>query len=68
MARGQVKWFDLRKGFGFISQDGGEEVFVHHLALTQLTQIKGLREGDMVEFEAVPGRKSKQAINVVKLN
>jgi CspA family cold shock protein len=68
MAKGQVKWFDLMKGFGFIDQDGGEEVFVHQLALNPSTQIKGLQEGDMVEFEAIPGRKSKQAINVVKLN
>jgi len=63
MAQGTVKWFNDGKGFGFISQDGGEDVFVHHTAIT-MEGFRTLAEGDRVEFEVVQGPKGLQAANV----
>ncbi|HEY4883462.1 MAG TPA: cold-shock protein [Myxococcales bacterium] len=65
MAQGTVKWFNDSKGFGFISQEGGEDVFVHHTAI-QMDGFRSLAEGDRVEFEVVKGPKGLQAQNVRK--
>jgi len=61
--RGTVKWFNEAKGFGFIQQSGGEDVFVHYSAI-QGEGFKTLAEGQVVEFEIVEGPKGKQAANV----
>ncbi len=63
MANGTVKWFNDAKGFGFISQDGGEDVFVHHTAI-QMDGFRTLKEGQKVEFDVVQGPKGLQAANV----
>ena len=63
MAQGTVKWFNDAKGYGFISQEGGEDVFVHFSAI-QAQGCKSLAEGDRVEFEVTRGPKGLQAANV----
>jgi CspA family cold shock protein len=63
MATGTVKWFNDAKGFGFISQEGGEDVFVHHTAIT-MDGFRTLKEGERVEFEVTRGPKGLQAANV----
>ena len=63
MARGTVKWFNEAKGFGFISQDGGEDVFVHFSAI-QGDGFKTLAEGDVLEFDVTKGPKGLSAANV----
>ena len=63
---GTVKWFNAKKGFGFISDEEGKDVFVHFSAL-QMDGFKVLEEGDKVEFEVVNGEKGHQAANVIKL-
>lgn len=68
MATGTVKWFDERKGYGFIEQeDGGEDVFVHFSAL-QGEGYKTLDEGQQVQFDIVAGQKGPQAANVAKVS
>ena len=63
MANGTVKWFNDAKGYGFISQEGGEDVFVHHTAIT-MDGFRTLKEGEKVEFDVVQGPKGLQAANV----
>lgn len=63
---GTVKWFNATKGFGFISDEEGKDVFVHFSAL-QMDGFKVLEEGEKVEFEVVNGEKGPQAANVTKL-
>jgi CspA family cold shock protein len=66
MAQGKVKWFNDAKGYGFISQDSGEDVFVHFSSI-QGQGFRSLTEGDQVEFEVTRGPKGLQAANVRKL-
>ena len=66
MAQGNVKWFNDAKGYGFISQEDGEDVFVHFSAI-QAQGFKSLAEGDKVEFEVTKGPKGLQAANVRKV-
>ncbi len=66
MAQGKVKWFSDQKGYGFITQEAGEDVFVHHSAIVG-EGFKTLAEGQMVEFELTPGPKGPRADKVVKL-
>ena len=66
MPTGNVKWFDNSKGFGFISRENGNDVFVHHSAI-QGDGYKSLDEGQSVQFEVTQGPKGDQATNVVKL-
>lgn len=66
MAEGTVKWFNEKKGFGFISQEGGDDVFVHHTAI-DMEGFKTLAEGDHVTFDQVEGPKGPQAANVKKV-
>ncbi len=63
MAEGTVKWFSNEKGYGFISQADGEDVFVHFSAI-QVEGYKSLQQGQQVEFEVTDGPKGKQASNV----
>ncbi len=63
MAQGTVKWFNDAKGFGFIAQDGGKDVFVHHTAIA-MEGFRSLREGDKVDFDSAEGPKGLQAANV----
>jgi CspA family cold shock protein len=65
MAEGAVKWFNDSKGFGFIQQDDGPDVFVHFSAIT-MEGFKTLQEGDRVTFDIVEGQKGPQAANVQK--
>lgn len=61
--QGTVKFFNAEKGFGFISREGGQDVFVHHTNIAG-TGYKSLNEGQAVEFEVGPGRKGDEALNV----
>lgn len=65
--KGTVKWFNAAKGFGFISTENGEDVFVHFSALEENGEFRTLEEGQAVEFEIVEGAKGPQASGVVKL-
>ncbi len=65
MPTGTVKWFDPKKGYGFITQDGGDDVFVHwKQVITEDDSFKTLNDGDKVEFEVTQGEKGLQAENV----
>ncbi|WP_028397474.1 cold-shock protein [Niallia oryzisoli] len=66
MATGKVKWFNGEKGFGFIEQEGGDDVFVHFSAI-QSEGFKTLDEGQEVEFDIEQGQRGPQATNVRKL-
>lgn len=66
MAKGTVKWFNASKGYGFLSQEDGNDVFVHFSAI-QGDGYKSLDEGEAVEFEVTQGPKGPQASNVVRV-
>ena len=66
MTKGTVKWFNDKKGFGFLSREEGDDVFVHHTSI-QAEGFKSLREGQEVEFEVQDGPKGPQAVNVKEL-
>jgi len=66
MAQGLVKWFNDAKGYGFITQEDGQDVFVHYSAI-QAGGFRSLAEGDRVEFEVTRGPKGLQASNVKKI-
>jgi cold shock protein len=65
MSDGTVKWFDEKKGFGFISSANGPDIFVHYTNITG-DGFKTLAEGDVVEFDIVKGEKGPKAENVVR--
>ncbi|MEA3346848.1 MAG: cold shock domain-containing protein [Candidatus Auribacterota bacterium] len=66
MTKGTVKWFSNQKGYGFVTSESGQDVFVHH-SVIQGDGYKSLEEGQQVEFEVQQGPKGEQATNVVKL-
>ncbi|AZR72628.1 cold-shock protein [Anoxybacter fermentans] len=66
MERGVVKWFNSQKGYGFISRENGDDVFVHFSAIKE-DGFKSLEEGQRVKFDIVQGERGPQAANVVKL-
>jgi CspA family cold shock protein len=66
MAKGKVKWFNAKKGYGFISTEEGKDVFVHHKEI-QSDGFRTLREGEEVEFDIAEGPKGELAKNVVRL-
>ncbi len=67
MKTGTVKWFNAKKGYGFISDEEGKDIFVHFSAL-EMPGFKVLEEGEKVEFEVVEGEKGPQAAKVVKVS
>ncbi len=67
MEKGTVKWFNGSKGFGFISREEGEDVFVHYSAIENNGGYRTLDEGDTVEFEVTKGPKGLQAVSVRKI-
>lgn len=66
MATGKVKWFNNQKGYGFITPESGNDVFVHHTAI-QGSGYRSLEEGQAVQFDIQQGPKGEQAVNVVKI-
>ena len=65
--QGKVKWFNDVKGFGFISGEGGQDIFVHHTAILA-EGYRSLKEGELVEFELEPGPKGLKAVNMRAVN
>lgn len=67
MSTGKVKWFNAEKGYGFITDDAGQDIFVHFSAIQQSEGFKTLDEGQAVSFDVTTGDRGPQATNVVKL-
>lgn len=67
METGVVKWYDQNKGYGFISGDNGNDVFIHHTNIKDIGDNRKLAEGDNVNYDMVEGEKGLQAINVHKI-
>ena len=67
MARGKVKWFNAQKGYGFITGEDGQDVFVHYSAISG-DGFRSLQEGESVQFETTQGPKGLQAANVSKIS
>lgn len=67
MQQGTVKWFNAKKGYGFISDEQGNDVFVHFSALN-MDGFKELKDGESVEFDVIDGEKGPQAANVIRMN
>ena len=67
MNKGTVKWFNNQKGYGFISDEAGNDVFVHYSGLN-MEGFKSLDEGQHVEYDVIQGEKGPQAVNVTKLD
>jgi CspA family cold shock protein len=67
MPQGTVKWFNDSKGYGFLEEDGGGDVFIHHSEIT-MEGFKTLSEGDRVEFESTQGPKGPKAVNLRKIS
>ncbi|MFF5550388.1 cold-shock protein [Streptomyces olivaceoviridis] len=65
MASGTVKWFNAEKGYGFIEQDGGPDVFAHYSAISG-TGFRELLEGELVTFDVTQGQKGPQAENIIR--
>jgi len=66
MASGKVKWFDNKKGFGFIAQDSGQDVFVHHTSIVG-SGFRTLNEGEVVNFELISSERGPKAKNVQRI-
>ncbi len=66
MSKGTVKWFNSQKGYGFISDESGKDVFVHYTGLN-MEGFKSVDDGQAVEFDVIEGEKGPQAVNVTKL-
>lgn len=65
--QGKVKWFNDLKGFGFISGEGGQDIFVHHTAIAS-EGYRSLKEGELVEYDCEPGPKGLKALNVTRVS
>lgn len=66
MEKGKVKWFNSQKGYGFICDEEGKDIFVHYTGLN-MEGYKTIKEGEEVEYEVISGEKGPQAINVTRL-
>ena len=66
MSQGTVKWFNEAKGYGFIEQEGGNDIFVHYTSI-KADGFRSLNEGERVNFDVAEGQKGKMATNVVRL-